>query len=77
MSTLEIHVLTGKNREDDYVSHSVVVAHDPDSLIRASMIDSGAKAAAMMVVGHSRALSDESTTHQVLDYQERRLIGER
>jgi len=76
MSQLEIHVLTGKNREGDYVSHSVVVANDPDAMIRASMIDSGAKAAALMVAGHTRAIADETTTHQMLDYQNRRLIGE-
>ena len=76
MSQLEIHVLTGKNHEGDYVSHSVVVANDPDAMIRASMIDSGAKAAAMMVAGHTRAIADETTTHQVLAMEHRRLIGE-
>lgn len=76
MSQLKIHVLTGKNREGDYVSHSVVAANDPDAMIRASMIDSGAKAAAIMVAGHTRALADETTTHQMLDHQTRRLIGE-
>ncbi len=76
MSQLEIHVLTGKNQQGDYISHSVVVAHDPDSMIRASMIESGAKAAAIMATGHTRALTDETTTHQMLDHQTRRLLGE-
>ena len=76
MSQLEIHVLTGKNREGDYVSHSVIAANDPDAMIRASMIDSGAKAAAMMVAGHARAIADETATHQRIEYRNQRLIGE-
>ena len=76
MSTLEIHVLTGKNQQGDYVSHSVVVAKDPNAMIRASMIESGAKAAAVMATGHTRAISSEIKTYQTLSDQTRRLLGE-
>jgi hypothetical protein len=76
MSKLEIHVYTGKNNDGSYESHSFIQASDQSSRVRASMVESGAKAAAMMATSHTKSLSHEKTTNQMLDYQTRKLIGE-
>ena len=76
MSRLEIHVLTEKYRDGEYASHTLVTAQDPDPMVRASMVQSGAHAAAMMVSGHTRAISTDRQTDFLLDQPNRRLIGE-
>ncbi len=76
MSKLEIHVYTGKNNDGNYESHSFIQASDPNSRVRASMVESGAKAAAMMSSSHTKSLSHEKTTSQMLDYRSQKLIGE-
>lgn len=75
-SKLEIYVQTGKNQHGDYMSRSLVQAYDQDSRVRESMIDSGARAAAMMAHGHANALAQEHDTVQRIEQQDRRLLGQ-